>query len=578
MISAFVLLRLLCRVIFQQLLPGGLVLCIAQAATATPPPVARLGAAKPLELISTGTLYAVPGVGVLPDTPPAVASVLSDLVPVSRVSVFGGHYLLHARFRHDEAATAWVLAPTNTLIERVEAVLFGSDASVQRFSTGYTTRHDHAMHYGKDVRLQPGVTYELVLHMASPYYASAPRVEVWREPAYRDLVVWENSLVLACLGSLAALGLFNLFIFLMTGGRFYLYYAAQTLLSVWGWAMVFHVPSTLFGWHVLWLHYVPFMLMPAAGAMFCIEFLSLTRYQPRMARLLYGLTAASVLSVPVALWGLPYAHSLATVLIGAWMWLAMIAGLRCWWQGWGPARFFVLAFAAIFIPAMVILPGNVDLIPDYVDNAELLTLVGMAAEALLLALALADRIRLLHREKNTVSNQLSDALEVAHTDALTGIGNRLALDLALQASSEAADGNASRTVLFLIDLDGLKQVNDLHGHVRGDALIKAVATGLRGLLPGQASCYRMGGDEFALVARAQHETALRVGLTRLEESLRDGDFPEAGISYGVAHSADGLRAGDLLQRADHHMYQHKAERKRDRLTTTTAALTEPAHL
>jgi diguanylate cyclase (GGDEF)-like protein len=533
-----------------------------------------LTAAAPPDLMQTGVLHAAPDRLTLPSRRQEVAAWLSPLPAAQKINLFGGSYVLHARFRHDEAVRHWVLAPTNTLIDRIEAVLLGSDGSVQHMVTGFRAPHDHSLHYGKNVMLWPGVEYELVLHMSSPYYASEPRVEVWPETAYRNMVLAENSIVLSCLGALAALAMFNAFIFALTRGRSYLFYALQTTLYMWGWAMVFHVPAELFGWHMLELHYLPFLLLPALSTLFCVEFLALPRHQPYLARALYLVAAVSVLLTPLAVWALPYAHTVATVLISAWISLAMIAGVRAWWQGWRPARFYVLAFVAVFIPALVILPANIGLIPDPVDNAELLTLIGVTAEGLLLALALADRIRLLNTEKDHATEQLSDALEIAHTDALTGIGNRLAFDLGLKAC--AAAGTKPRTLLFLIDLDGLKQINDVYGHARGDALIKAVAIGLRELLPGQASCYRLGGDEFALVARDHHETELRVGLTRLEAALRQDGFDEAGISYGVAQWGDGLHASELLQLADRHMYRHKAERKRDRLTT--AGFTEPARL
>ncbi len=89
----------------------------------------------------------------------------------------------------------------------------------------------------------------------------------------------------------------------------------------------------------------------------------------------------------------------------------------------------------------------------------------------------------------------------AHHDPLTGLGNRRALTRRLDVA--AAGGSAVLT----LDLDGFKEVNDVLGHARGDALLVAVAGAVRAALPAGVEAFRIGGDEFAVVVPGTTERA-----------------------------------------------------------------------
>jgi len=476
--------------------------------------------------------------------------------------------------RHEALLTAWLLDPSNTIIERIEARVYGSDGSVQQLISGYRAPHVHAMHYGVPLTLAPQIDYDVVVRFDSPYYASVPRFDLLPEAAYRSQVTQDNVVMLACLGALAALGVFNLFLYLLARTRSHLYYAGQMLAGCWGWAMTFQVPAELFGWHDLRWHYVPFFLIPVFGSLFCTEFLELRRHAPRMDRAFRVLALVSLALAPSAVFALPYAHGIATVVIAAWINLALYCGIRSWIGGFQPARFFVMAFVALALPASIILPGNLDLIPDLVRNAELLTVVGTMFDGLLQAFALADRIRLARLEKDSYSAQLAQALNVAHTDVLTGIGNRFAFGSTIQKHvDDRRRGEVAPQLLMVIDLDGLKVVNDLHGHKRGDELIKAVADGLRALTEQSGNCFRLGGDEFAIFAPAHDEARLRAGLAQLEAQLQQRGFDNSGISFGVAYWSGPADPQELVHLADRQMYEHKVARKRDR-DTAFAALSD----
>lgn len=540
-------------------------------------PAVQAAPEAPVDLLARGALYPAAEGDNFPEHAQQIEPWLAGRAAAANVNLLGGSYWLFAQLRHDSAVTQWVLDPNNTLIEHVESRLWGSDGSVQHVRSGYTAEREYALHYGKEITLVPGVTYHVLVRFDSRYYASVPRFEVLTETAYQRKVLTENTVILGSLGAMLVLGLFNLFLYALARERAYLWYCAQLLVATVAWALVFQLPAELFGWHELRLHYVPFFLLPAASSMFCIEFLELRQRLPVMYRLHRALIVVSLLLAPLAVFALSWAHAVATLLISTWLLMTLTSAVRSWLGGYRPARFFVLAFVALLIPALIILPANLDLVPDLIDNAELATLLGGAIEGLLQAFALADRIRLLNIERDSYAARLGEALHVAHTDAMTGIANRYAFDLALKQRTrrpaESVDTTLTATakaeaavplLLLVIDLDGLKQINDRHGHQRGDDLIKAVAAGLREVAGEAASCYRIGGDEFAILAPRRLETQLQRGLLQLESALLAGGFEDAGISYGIAHWADEAAVHELVFRADQAMYQHKAQRKQQR--------------
>lgn len=484
----------------------------------------------------------------------------------ARFDIFGGGHWLHASVRHDAGTTAWVLDPNNSVIERIDARLFGSDGTVQQLAGGYRAPHAYALHYGMNVTLRPGVAYDVLVRFESPYYARLPRFELLPAGAYAARVNRENAIVLAALGAMVVLGVFYAFLFALARQRSHLWFAGQMMVGCAGWAFTFHVPADLFGWHELRWHYLPFFLAPVFGSLFCIDFLDLARRHPRSAFALRALAGLSLALSPMAALALPYAHATATVLISLWIVLAFASALRSWREGFRPARFFVLAFVALVVPASIILPANLNLTPHLLHNPELWTLVGTMLEGLLQSFALADRIRSVTAEKDGYLAQLGQALKVAHTDVLTGIGNRFAFEKALQdALASRRAGTAEQRALLIIDLDGLKRINDRDGHHRGDALIKALADGLIALTAPSGACFRIGGDEFAIVAPAVDEARLRAGLALLEIRLHSAGFADSGISYGLVHWSDHADPRLLIQLADKQMYAHKAQRKQGRV-------------
>ena len=492
---------------------------------------------------------------------------------VSAVSQFGGAYWLVAQVRNDSAVADWAVAPGSVLFERAAIRVYGSDGSMQSLTSGYRADYQYALHYGQRIRIAPGASATIVARLDSPFYQAPPSLRVFTEAAYRQQTTLENSLILASLGALGALAVFNLFVHLMKPDRATWFYALYLLVFLLAWAQEFHLPAHLLGWHNLHWLYVPFFLLALPHTAFYVEFLQLRQHFPRLAKLSRINYVLPLLLLPSTVLALSYAPILATLAISIWLSLALLCGVVCLRAGVRQARYFVLASCALIVPATLILPSNFGLMAPPVYNPELLTLLGGTLDALLLAFALAHKLRLLVQDKELAMQQLNRSIIQAHTDHLTGIANRHAFDDQLARRHADAQGGREEggLALLLIDLDGLKSVNDRHGHARGDALLRDFAQGLAQLLREGVAVFRLGGDEFTILAPPREVDGLLAALQQLEGALRQRGYPQAGASVGWALAAESPSSDQMLALADQRMYQHKNARRRARAGDALAA-------
>ncbi|HEY0857422.1 MAG TPA: diguanylate cyclase [Albitalea sp.] len=519
--------------------------------------------AHPIDLLRHGELY-VAGDTPPPDDASQLEAWLSGLERVNRVSLFGGSYWLHAVVRNDSPTLRWVIDPHGSLIEQVQVRVVVPGEAPQVFDAGYRADDSQYMlHYGGNVTLPRGVMTHVLVRIESRYFARFPSVELATESSYRKTVVSENVLTLAALGALMTLAFYNLFMFYGTRDKALLYYSLYLLAATWGWGLTFHIGAEWLDFRRLEWHYIGFFLLPVFNTLFYLEFLQLQRLAPRLVLASRGVIVLSLVLLPTCFIALEYAHALATLVISLSLSLALVAGVVSLASGFLPARYFLAAFLALIVPATFILPANLGLIQSPVRNTELLTLLGGTADAILLAFALADKIRLMAQQKDEYLVQLNRALDQASTDYLTGILNRHAFDRMLGAAMgpERSDEEVHRVMLVMIDLDGLKRINDEHGHTQGDALLCEFARQLATLKGENTHVFRLGGDEFAVLGDAASEPAVRASMLDFESCLLAAGFKGCGVSYGMAFGSETRSGSQLLIRADGRMYQHKTAKR-----------------
>jgi diguanylate cyclase (GGDEF)-like protein len=190
-------------------------------------------------------------------------------------------------------------------------------------------------------------------------------------------------------------------------------------------------------------------------------------------------------------------------------------------------------------------------------------LAGSATAIALLFSAFAFLLRrsaIAHAETRRLAEEnwclLDTSRAEARADALTGLPNRRALvaDLTAAVAWEAD----RRALLIVFDLDGFKQYNDAFGHPAGDLLLRRLGRRLEAAVaPLQGTAYRMGGDEFCVLAPAEEsELVVWASFNALSER---GEGFEVGASYGMAEiPAEASSVALALHLADVRMYDDKA--------------------
>ncbi|MGH8123275.1 MAG: diguanylate cyclase domain-containing protein [Rudaea sp.] len=177
---------------------------------------------------------------------------------------------------------------------------------------------------------------------------------------------------------------------------------------------------------------------------------------------------------------------------------------------------------------------------------------------------LLDEIRL----RDHLLMRTNAALErVAYVDTLTGLPNRAMFEQALARIIETCAQARARAVLFYLDIDAFKTVNDTFGHTAGDALLGEIGLRLRDWQAGESVAARIGGDEFVVLISPLHseQDASRLGAELqkiLDAPVRvNGQMLHPGISVGHAiypDMADEIE--ELIRLADQSMYRAKDKR------------------
>lgn len=190
----------------------------------------------------------------------------------------------------------------------------------------------------------------------------------------------------------------------------------------------------------------------------------------------------------------------------------------------------------------------------------------------LLALALLFFAAKQHRlQRREVARRISAeryARELAYQDGLTGLPNRRRFDDALRIALEAPPRAGGVHALLLLDLNGFKQINDVHGHGVGDEVLTVVARRLLCAMRDGDMAARFGGDEFAILAShlAGPEAATNIALRIID--VLDAPIDAGGAVHRVGAGIgitllpdDATTPEEALRKADVALYRAKAERR-----------------
>ncbi len=217
----------------------------------------------------------------------------------------------------------------------------------------------------------------------------------------------------------------------------------------------------------------------------------------------------------------------------------------CSGVGLHPPRRSIMLMGVVAVAASVPLLHGAELAE--VARLVLLTLAAGSAVLMMMIYVRAQRVGLRAGERN--------ARQLALEDTLTGLGNRRAFDEALRSEIGRTRRAGSPLSLALLDLDGFKSVNDVHGHVAGDLYLRKFADVVKGSVRTGDRCFRWGGDELAVlfpdtpVDEAEAVCARVAAGVRAANASTDED-PRLGVTYGVAELAAEADEVEVVRTAD----------------------------
>jgi diguanylate cyclase (GGDEF)-like protein len=361
--------------------------------------------------------------------------------------------------------------------------------------------------------------------------------------------------------------LYNLFLYAGMGRGIRQWYAAWALGALgymlsWSGA-AFHLFPALASEWAKRIDLLLISMTVASGTMFFCAFMEpgkLPRWLVTICRctaafiMVCGALAAAdpLFPAPMAdrLLNIAFLASTISIIVG--IGIAIAGRSRAVWfyvVGWSPPiAVFVLRIARNF---------------DLVGRSDLVDFAGFTAfafEAVVLSLAIGDRLRNLRRELDSVEAEREILHRVARTDGLTGLANRVAFQEYL---AKLEVGSNSTATLFMVDLDYLKNVNDWAGHDVGDAMLIEAARRIRAAAGNDCLVARIGGDEFVIVSifsARRNETILSaLAQAQTEPWSFSGQAYRISFSIGHASWGNGMQTGaQLYKAADVALYEAKA--------------------
>ncbi|RKZ98675.1 MAG: GGDEF domain-containing protein [Gammaproteobacteria bacterium] len=179
---------------------------------------------------------------------------------------------------------------------------------------------------------------------------------------------------------------------------------------------------------------------------------------------------------------------------------------------------------------------------------------------------LTERLNSALAEMQDLRKDLDDTKREAKTDTLTKLANRKAFDDVITKVTKDADRSGIEVCLIFGDLDLFKDINDKHGHMVGDQVLKVVSSTLKGAVKGRDLVARYGGEEFTIVLlntsianAVKLADAIRVEIAskRIQRKDTRESLGAITMSFGVARYVPSEGVESLLQRADRALYMSK---------------------
>jgi len=167
------------------------------------------------------------------------------------------------------------------------------------------------------------------------------------------------------------------------------------------------------------------------------------------------------------------------------------------------------------------------------------------------------------RERERLKKETGELRVQATTDAMTGLYNKRQFEEEYPVIVGMAAKRGHRLSLMLLDMDRFKQLNDTLGHAAGDDALRDLADSIRATTGPTERPYRIGGDEFVIVAAGSDHATARAISERIssEYERRKSEGNPTSISFGIVEFGGHMGHEELLKAADAEMYRVKREKK-----------------
>ena len=456
--------------------------------------------------------------------------------------------------RQVSVATSW--------LEEVEIYLFQQGTQLQHLRMGdnqvYAQRPIDRLDFGADIQFPSGRTQLLIKvtsldPMVLPIYLRSHA----EEQKQSQLNGYHYGLLY---GAMIALLLYNLLLAVSLGYKanlvysFYMFSFVVMNMSYSGHGFALFWPESPV-WQQ-WSNPVFMSLYSVMGMIFAIVFLELRQRMPAIYRILTTYIPLTILLLILAIAFDSHRVAIVLAFLNVLIFTlstAIIGGLAAWRKLPSANYFFIATIIGVSSACSTCITVW-GLIP-YHPMGYFAIEAGILIEAILLSLALADRINKMEKEKNIAHQE-------AQVDHLSTLYNRRGYSRIAPEVWEKCITRNTGLAIIALDIDNFKQINDTYGHNLGDDTIRTIAALIKTQCRPEDMIVRWGGDEFLMLlpktnaaqAKDIAERCRKVIETHYQSTSRLG----ITISAGIAEYAKTDRElDDLIQRADANLYQAK---------------------
>lgn len=522
-----------------------------------------------------------------------------SMYPNYRFSASAFWFHMRVENRRDQPAALFLNVKHSTLDELTLYVLGRGDRRETSRSGDRIPARDRPFQSTSLVlpfHLDAGESANLYLHVRADAAVMLIPLELIDQDALLDFMMRQRLIHGAILALFASLFVYNLLVFALLKEVTYLYYVMYLLTAYLGiisldgfGAAVFFPNSTWFGNEgILVFSGSSFTLI----LLFTRSFLRTWEHSRIDAAIKSLIWFGAFIAVSPWVLAIRVAYQLDMLMLFTFPWVCLVVGVEAWRAGKAEARFFVLGQAASWIGLLLFGLMSTDVLPysDWLFEGISFGIVfGIVADAFLLTLALADRIRILQKAKWDAENLARKNLEargeelermvlqrtteldsarrraeiLATTDSLTGTFNRRGLLERAERDIQIAIRHDRPLSVVILDVDNFKHVNDAYGHAEGDRVLQAVVASVRKTLRNTDLFGRIGGEEFLLVLPdTPGDSAIQVAeriRSAIAAEVSAGTPPRPiTASFGVAWVSERRDDLDRLQStADAALYRAK---------------------